>query len=109
MSKEIYFFEQVTTPPMGVEARRETGFLLRMLQEGEKLGMPMSRPMPAIGRGCHELRVREEGATWRIVYYLGRLEIVVLKVFQKRTQETPRNVIDLCKERLRRYRKALKD
>jgi DNA-binding XRE family transcriptional regulator len=35
-------------------ARLEAGFLLRLLQRGEKIVMPHSRPMPSIGRRCHE-------------------------------------------------------
>lgn len=37
---------EVKTPPMSTEARREMGFLLRQLQEGENLSLPHSRPMP---------------------------------------------------------------
>src|SRR5271166_1781597 len=48
---------EVKTPPMSVEARREMGFLLRQLQEGENLSLPSCRPMPTIGSGCSELRV----------------------------------------------------
>ena len=51
---------EIKTPPFSVEARREAGRLLRRLQEGESLGMPHSRPMPSIGHGVHELRVRDE-------------------------------------------------
>jgi hypothetical protein len=36
---------QVKTPPMSPVARREIGFLLRALQEGERLTMPQSRPI----------------------------------------------------------------
>ena len=30
--------------------------------------MPVSKPMPAIGAGCHELRVRDDGKHWRLIY-----------------------------------------
>jgi hypothetical protein len=58
---------------MSREARREMGFLLRLLQEGEKLSLPLSRPMPIIGTGCHELRVNDENKTWRLFYHLDTL------------------------------------
>lgn len=74
-----------------------------MLQQGEKLSMPQSRPMPSIGRRCHELRVRDEDKTWRIVYRLDDDAVLILHVFSKKTQHTPRSVIDTCKALLSRY------
>jgi hypothetical protein len=67
---------EISTPPLSKAARLEAGDLLRMLQKGETLPMPHSRPMPAI---------------------------VLLEVFEKKTKETPRRVIDVCKERIRNY------
>jgi hypothetical protein len=62
-----WLHSEVKTPPFSVEARMEAGFLLRQLKAGEKLGLPHSRPMPAIGRRCHELRIVDSDVTWRIV------------------------------------------
>lgn len=77
--------------------------LLRRLQQGESLGLPQSRPMPAIGRRCHELRIVDAEATWRIVYRTDDDAIIVLEVFAKRTRATPKAVIDACRRRLRAY------
>ncbi len=93
----------VKTPPFSTEARVEAGVLLRRLQAGERLGMPQSRPMPAIGRRCHELRIVDAGKTWRIVYRLDRDAIVIADVFQKTTQQTPVRVIYDCQRRLSAY------
>ena len=60
--------------------------------------------MPTIGGGCHELRIVDQDATWRIVYYVDRDAVVILDVFSKKTKETPKNVIETCKGRLRAYR-----
>jgi phage-related protein len=81
----------------------ETGVLLRRLQRGEVLGLPQSRPMPAIGRRCHELRIIDADATWRLVYRIDSDAIVVAEVFAKKRQATPKPVIDACKRRLRAY------
>ena len=59
--------------------------------------------MPSIGRRCHELRVPDEDATWRIVYRVDTDAIVVAEVFAKKTQAMPKRVIDACKRRLRVY------
>ena len=81
----------------------EAGLLLRRLQRGESLGLPQSRPMPAIGGRCHELRVVDAAATWRIVYRIDADAIVVAEVFAKKSRATPRSVVDACKRRLRAY------
>lgn len=57
--------------------------LLRQLQGGAKLGLPHSRPMPGIGARCHELRIVDEGATWRIILRLDEDAIVIADVFSK--------------------------
>src|SRR5437870_12947630 len=64
----VWLHGEVKTPPFSAQARVEAGYLLRMLQEGERLSMPESRPMPAIGTNCHELRVTDGNVNWRILY-----------------------------------------
>ena len=95
---------EIKTPPLSTEARREAGFLLRRLQHGELIGLPHSRPMvKSIGPRCHELRIQDETATWRIMYRIDADAILVLDVFSKKTQTTPATVIDACKARLKRW------
>jgi phage-related protein len=45
--------------------------------------MPHSRPMPVVGVRCHELRVRDAEANWRIVYRADSDAIVILAVQQE--------------------------
>jgi len=94
---------RVRSPPFSEPARKEAGVRLRMLQHGMMLSMPDSRPMPSIGPGCHELRVKDVGNDWRIVYRIDTDAILVLDVFSKRSSRTPWNVIESCRRRLRRY------
>jgi phage-related protein len=99
----VWLHGEVKSPPLSASARLETGLLLRKLQRGEKLGMPYSRPMPSIGPRCHELRINDESATWRIVYRIDSDAIVIVEVFSKKTTQTPKPVIDNCKRRLKDY------
>jgi len=94
---------EIRTPPMSESARRETGFLLRRLQQGERLALPHSRPMPNIGARCHELRINDENKTWRIIYRIDEDAIIVVDVFEKKTQRTLRQVIANCQRRLQLY------
>ena len=100
----VWLAGAVKSPPFSGDARLEAGFLLRRLQRGENLSMPHSRPMSTIGGGCHELRIVDQGATWRIVYFVDRDAVVILDVFSKKTKETPKHVIEACAARLRAYR-----
>ena len=105
----VWLRGEVKSPPFSPEARREAGFLLRRLQDGEMLGMPASRPLPAIGRNCHELRVVDSDVTWRIVYHLASDTVVILEVFSKKTRTLPRVVADAAKRRLQQYLRIAKD
>ncbi|MCC3456521.1 MAG: hypothetical protein JGK24_29725 [Microcoleus sp. PH2017_29_MFU_D_A] len=55
----VWLSGEVKTPPFSTDARIQAGFLLRKLQDGENLSMPLSRPMPSIGERCHELRISD--------------------------------------------------
>jgi len=99
----VWLHGEVKTPPLTKEARLEVGYLLRLLQSGESLGLPWSRPMPSIGSRCYELRVNDVSRTWRIIYRIDRDAIVILEVFRKQTQGTPKHIIEVCRKRLRDY------
>lgn len=101
----VWLHGEVKTPPLSAQGRMEAGFLLRRLQQGERLTMPWSRPMPSVGERCHELRIKDGECSWRIVYRMDADAIVILDVFQKNTRHTPRAVIEACKRRQRLYDK----
>jgi phage-related protein len=99
----VWLAGEVKTPPFSKEARVEAGFLLRRLQQGETLGMPQARAMPSIGQRCYELRIRDENVNWRILVRIDFDAVVLAEVFGKKTGRTPKKVIDVCRERLKRY------
>ena len=102
----VWLHGELKTPSFSRPARIEAGYLLRLLQKGQAVGMPQSRPMPVVGSRCHELRVRDAQADWRIVCRLDSDAVVILEVFIKKTRTTPRTVIDACTRRLREYDRA---
>jgi phage-related protein len=102
----VWLHGEIKTPPFSQAARIEAGYLLRLLQKGQPVGMPRSRTMPVVGPRCHELRVRDAGADWRIVYRLDSDAVVILEVFSKKTRTTPKTVIDACTRRRREYDRA---
>ena len=104
----VWLAGEVKTPPFSADARKEAGFFLRLLQLGQRLSLPESRPMPTIGPHCHELRVRDVDHEWRIMLCVEPDATVILEVFSKKTAKTPHRVIEACRRRLRRYRLAAK-
>jgi len=99
---------EIKTPPFTAEGRKEAGDLLRLLQEGVRLGMPQAEPLPVVGPRCGALRVRDGEHNWRIMYRVDRDAVLVLEVYAKKTRAIPKGVIDRCKKRLTAYDDTVK-
>lgn len=99
----VWLHGEVRTPPFSKAARIEAGYLLRRLQRGERIGLPQSRPMPEIGPRCHELRIQDADATWRIVYRTDPDAVVIAEIFSKKTATTSSTTIRVCQRRLAEY------
>jgi len=102
----VWLHGEVKSPPFSRQARLEAGFLLRRLQRGEKVSLPQSRPMRTIGPRCHELRVTDADAIWRIIYRTDQDAIVIAEVFKKKTTRTPDAVKAGALRRLKEYDRA---
>jgi phage-related protein len=79
------------------EVRHAIGLELMRVQFG---AMPSDfKPMPTIGSGVYEVRIRIEGA-WRVIYVTKfETAIYVLHAFQKKTQKTRNEDIELASKR----------
>ena len=99
----VWFRGAVKTPPFSREARLGAGFLLRQLQGGEPLSLPYSRPMSSIGPRVHKLRINDKNKSWRIICRIDEHAIVILEVFEKQTNQTPKHVTEVCRQRIRDY------
>jgi len=82
-------------------ARRQAGYDLYMVQvEREPVDF---KPLPTVGSGAFEIRIREAAAgAFRVVYVAKFKEAVyVLHAFQKKTRKTSQADIDLAAKRYR--------
>lgn len=104
----VWMHGEITTPPFSENARIEAGYLLRQLRKGTSLSLPQSRPMPSMGTSCHELRINDENLIWRIIYKIYTDAILILEIFEKKTNKTPKSIIDICKQRIKRYKTDVK-
>lgn len=80
------------------DARRVVGHELLQVQRG--LAPSDFKPMPTVGLGVYEIRVRT--ALQHRVFYVARFDeaVYVLHVFEKRSRKTPRTEIELGRARL---------
>jgi phage-related protein len=81
------------------EARRQAGFELDAVQRG--LEPSDWKPMTSVGMGVREIRIHVLGE-WRVIYVAKLADaIYVLHAFQKKTQRTRREDIELARRRYR--------
>jgi phage-related protein len=81
------------------EARKVAGFELRAVQNG--LEPRDWKPMRSVGPGVKEIRIHVLGE-WRIVYVAKLADaIYVLHAFQKNSQKTNKNDIELARKRFK--------
>ncbi len=80
------------------DARHDAGYQLDKVQRGRQ---PSDfKPIPSIGKGVEELRVWDETGTYRVIYFTRLADVVyVLHAFQKKTQATAKQDIELSKKR----------
>jgi len=83
-----------------VGAKREAGYQLDRVQNGHE---PADwKPMKTIGPGVREIRLRDKGGAFRVIY-VAKFEdaIFVLHCFQKKTQKTSKTDLDIAERRFR--------
>ena len=97
--KELKFIgsSQTDLAAFPEDAKREAGFDLWQVQLGL---MPKDfKPMPTVGAGAYEVRVKIKGQ-WRVIYVAKHADAVyVLHCFHKTTQKTAKSDIDLAAAR----------
>lgn len=82
------------------EAKQDAGYQMEKLQRGEQ--PDDFKPMPIIGKGVEELRIRDDTRAYRVIYTARRADAVyVLHAFQKKTRTTSKQDIELAAKRYR--------
>lgn len=86
--------------------RREAGFQLDQVQSGREADD--WKPLPTIGQGVQEIRIRDAAGAFRVIYVAKFADAVyVLHCFQKKTQKTSKTDLDLAEKRYRDLVKEL--
>ncbi len=72
------------------------------LSQSKSLGMPISRPLPSIVRGLHELRLSGKAGEYRVFYYIKVKDaIYIVHAKSKKKQAIDKKTIDLLQNRIR--------
>ncbi len=88
-----------------VAAREDLADAVARLEQGHSLSMPLSRPMPSIGAGVHELRLRDRAGTFRVIYaVITKSGVVLLHAFKKTSEKTPQRNVEIARTRLKEVR-----
>jgi len=75
---------------------------LLLLEDGKSLFMPLSRPLPGVHRGLHELRFKDKRGQVRIVYFFKKGDaIYLLHAFRKKTRTMSKKDKSLILKRLK--------
>ena len=83
-----------------VDARQDAGYQLDKVQRG--LQPDDSKPMPTIGKGVEEIRIRDDSGIYRVIYTARFADAVfVLHAFEKKTQRTSQRDIEVAKTRFK--------
>ena len=109
MSFKIEFYKEGEKNPVKEylqslpnEAAMKTARTITLLREyGNTLSMPLSRPL---GDGLFELRIRTKTNNVRVLYFFVKdSKVILLHAFTKKTQKTPKNEIELARQRKNKY------
>jgi phage-related protein len=89
------------------DARRAAGHELYQVQRGRDPGD--WKPLPTIGAGVREIRIREASGAYRVIYIATLPDTIhVLHAFQKKSQRTARRDLELAKARLQELKRGTK-
>lgn len=88
--------------PEGIRAKFQA-ITDKMEEHGPDLGLPFTR---AMGKGLFEIRAKgQEGIARGMFCTISRKTIVILHVFIKKTEATPKRELDLSMKRLKEVKR----
>ena len=82
------------------EVQLEFEAYFKILELEGKLDLPHAKK---IARNLFEIRIKLKGEYRGFYAYVGKLDIVVLHFFRKKTQKTPMKDLELAQRRLKQY------
>ena len=102
MKKKIYLDKNAEKELRGFdyEVQLEFEAYFKILELEGKLGFPQAKKNT---KDLFEIRVKLQGEYRGFYAYLGKSDIIVLRLFRKKTQKTSIKELKIAKKRLKRY------
>lgn len=100
VKKEVTFCEAAAEEfnQLPLIVRKKCNAILLILERDGRLKEPDGKKLSSTG--LFEIRIRIKGQ-WRVLYaYYFQSLIIILRIFQKKVQKTPRQEIEIAKSRL---------
>jgi phage-related protein len=75
----------------------------RQLAKVQKGNLPDNyKPMPEVGKGVEEIRIRDESGIYRVMYTARVADAVyILHAFQKKTMQTSKQDMEIARKRFK--------
>lgn len=90
------------------EVKQDAGYQLDKVQRGDSADD--FKPLPTIGKGVQEIRIWHDSGTYRVVCTAKFDDVVyVLHAFQKKTEQTSKHDLDICRDRYKELIRSLKN
>lgn len=84
------------------EVRRELGKAIFDLQKGAILELPLSKPIPSVGPGVDELRIKDRSGVFRVFYFSRKANaVLIFHEFQKKYSKNPTKGYRIGTEKIR--------
>jgi phage-related protein len=78
------------------ESNKEIGSNIKTIQETWPIGKPL---VGAFGNGLYEVRSTSGSNEYRVLFCFHKGKLILLHGFQKKSQKTPDNVVNLARNR----------
>jgi len=82
------------------EVQLEFEAYFKILEHEGKLELPHAKK---VTRDLFEIRIKVKGEYRGFYAYIGKLDVVILHFFRKKTQKTPIKDLDLAQKRFKQY------
>lgn len=84
-----------------IDLKKNIYGVLERISLGDKIGMPLCRPLSKIFKGLYELRFSYQAGDYRVFYYIKMAGVIyVIHAMKKKKQPLDLKTIDLLRKRI---------
>ncbi len=84
-----------------IDVREDLADLITKLGLGLKISMPLSKPIPTLGKGVQEFRLKNASGIFRVIYIFKDGDFYLIHGFKKKSQKTSKLNLTVARKRLK--------